>query len=126
MTTSFTVGTRTVFPLLVDEFETARQVNNVFNPVIGGGAVAVAFKPSLRTGSMSAVFTTIGAALDFDNMLAGVDPITWSDSDLPELSLTFLPDQEIRINQSDEMIVLPWGEEGYLWSVSFGYQEVST
>lgn len=124
MSASFSVGSRAILPFAVTDQEFARQVNTVFNPVVGGGVSAAAFPASLRSGSMTAVFTDLASALDFDNMLAGVAPITWSDSDTA-LVIRFLADQSISVTQSDDEITLADGREVYLWGVSFSYQEVT-
>lgn len=125
MSSSFSVGSRAIQPLVVTDFETSRDVNTVFNPVIGGGTVANARPASLRKGSMNAIFADIGGALDLDNMLSGTAPVTWSDTDLPNLSLRFLADQDIRITQGDDLVTIN-GADVYLWSVQFSYQEVTS
>ncbi|MDP4333234.1 hypothetical protein Q7F20_07605 [Curtobacterium sp. A7_M15] len=123
MSASFSVGSRAILPFAVTDQAFERAVNTIFNPVVGGGVVATAFPASLRSGSMTAVFTDLAAALDFDNMLAGTAPITWSDTST-SLTIRFLADQTISLTQSDDEITLSDGTDVYVWGVSFSYQEV--
>lgn len=123
MSASFSVGSRAILPFAVTDQAFERTTNTVFNPTAGGALVANAIKASPRTGSMTAVFTDFAAALDFDNMLAGVAPITWSDT-ATSLTIRFLPDQTISLTQSDEQITLADGTDTYLWGVTFSFWEV--
>jgi len=124
MSSSFAVGSRTVSPLVVSSYEAAREVRNVFNAVLGAQAtVAVAFPAGLRAGTLVAVFTAQADALTLDSMLAGTAVITYADSDVPAVGMTFLADQSIRVYPADESVTLD-GEEVLFWYVEFGYQEV--
>jgi len=124
MPSSFSVGARAILPFTVTDQEFARNINTVFNPVVGGGIAAAAYPASLRSGRMTAIFTNLADALDFDNMLAGKAPITWSDS-ATTLTILFLADQSISVTQSDDAVTLADGTDVYLWAVTFGYQEVT-
>lgn len=126
MSSSFSVGSRTVEPLVVSSYEATREVRNVFNPVLGAQAtVAAAFPAGLRSGTLTAVFTTQADALTLDSLLSGTSPITYADSDVSAVGMLFLPDQSIRVYPADEFVDLSDGTSALFWYVEFGYQEVT-
>lgn len=125
MSSSFSVGTRTVAPLVVTGYEASREVRNVFNPVLGAQAtVAAAFPAGARSGTLTAVFTTQADALTLDSMLSGTAPLTYTDSDVAAVGMTFLADQTIRVYPADDAVLLD-GDDVLFWYVEFGYQEVT-
>lgn len=115
----------TATPLVVTGYEATREVRNVFNPVLGAQAVvAAAFPAGLRSGTLTAVFTDRASASILDTALAGTTPLTFTDTEVPGVGMTFLADQRIRLYPADDDVVLD-GTPTRFWFVEFGYQEVT-
>lgn len=117
MTSSFSIGTRSVIPELVDGYTHSRDGRHVFNTVPNTArSVAVVFPASLRNGTMTAVFGSYAEAAELDAMLAGTSPLTFADSDVPAIGMVFLLNGRCSVGQS--------AARG-AWTVTFDFQEVA-
>lgn len=126
MSSSFSIGSWTVTPLVVTGYEAQREVRTVFNPVLGARAtVAAAFPAGMRSGTLTAVFTNQTDASALDSMLGGTQPITFADSDVSAVNMLFLADRTIRVYQADADSLNSDGTVTTFWYVELGYQEVN-
>lgn len=125
MPSSFTDGTTAVQPLVVDGWDSGRNVGNVVNAVVGGG-VDVMLRPAApRSGTLSAVFTSLAAALSLEAMLSAAAVLTFADSDAPQFAMSFVATDAIRVSRSDDPLLLDDGTEIFVWLVGFGFQQVA-
>lgn len=100
MTSSFTNGTTAVIPRVVDGYKASRQSRHAFHPVLSGNEDVYARPAGPRSGTMTAVFDGYASAAQLSTMLAGTTPVSFADSDRPELGMTFLADGDITLEQS--------------------------
>lgn len=117
MSTSFSAGAIAVLPDLVDGFQAERQSRHVFNIVLGSTAEDVVTRPAgPRSGTFTAVFSSLARAQQLLDLCSGTTPIVFADSDVPSLGMTFLADGRIAMEQSAGRSV---------WIVAVAYREVS-
>jgi hypothetical protein len=105
-------------PLLVDGYQSARQSRHVFNIVTGRAYPDVTLVPAApRRGTLRLLYATEADALAVENMHAGTDVLTFADSEVPSVGMTYVVDGSITRQLDPETLVL--------WLVSIDYQEVT-
>lgn len=114
--TPYALGVETSKPLLVTSYESSRQSQNVFNPIVGGGMDVVLYPASLRTGTLVCLFDNEADAKFCEDIHSRTTVLTFSDSDHPTIGMTYVPSGSIaRALDSASRL---------LWTVSIGFQEV--
>lgn len=118
MSSSISDGTTSVLPLVVDGYESTRQSQNVFNNVIGRSLPDVFLNPaSPRTGTLTMLFATEADALACEALHTGTALLTFSDSDLPSATMTYVADGSITRRLDPESRAL--------WLVTVDFREVA-
>jgi hypothetical protein len=117
LTSSFSDGTNVVTPLVTQGYESTRSSANVFNAVIGRSYPDVTLMPAgLRTGTLTSVFTTEAESARFEALHVGTSVITFMDTDLPSVGMSYVVDGSIR-RQLDP-------ESRLYWIASVDFREV--
>jgi hypothetical protein len=117
MSSSFTAGTTTVQPTVIDGYEAVRVTRHVFQPILGVGLDAWTAPAGLRSGTLTAVSADRATAQSLADMLAGVLPVTFADSDVPALGMKFLGNGNIGVRLDDDT--------RSVWVVTVDFQEVT-
>lgn len=116
--TTFSDGTTTLMPVLVNGYAASRASRNIVHSIIGSNVSAVALQPSgLRTGSLSTLWPTLADAFAFADFLSAASLFTLTDADQPAVNMSFVVTDTIEPALDDETRVLG--------TVSFSFQEVT-
>lgn len=87
--TTISDGTTTITPILIDGYESTREAGNVVHKILGTPVPAISLRAAgLRTGRLTALLESRAAALALENVLAGANLLTFTDTDTT-LSMTF-------------------------------------
>lgn len=124
MSASFTDGTTAVQPIVIDGWESVRTVRTVVQQVVGGGVDAWLQPAAPRSGTLSAIFFDAADAFALEALLAAGTVLTFADTDRPNRAMTFVAQDSINVTQGDDIVQTPGGDF-YVWSVGFGFQEVT-
>lgn len=123
MTTTITRGS-TVFTLTGSEsvglmgYRSERATGNIVHPIIGRGNPDITFGPAgLRTGTLRMMCASKTDALTLSNLLAGTGTFVLTDTDSPQINMTFVPSGKL----STEVDSQGWKR----WIVECDFQEVT-
>lgn len=119
MTQTFTRTPALPGPAIVPDktqaYEYSWEVRNQLHPIAGRADVEATLKlAGLRSGRMVAVFTDRAAAFAADARFREVGVWTFTDTDIPEASMTFILASDGGLKQAGIRT----------WELAFGFQEV--
>lgn len=87
--TTISDGTTTITPILIDGYESVRASRNVKHDILGTAVPSFSLRPAgLRSGRLTALMEDRAAALALENVLAGANLLTFTDTDTT-LTMTF-------------------------------------
>jgi len=116
MTTIFTKGAVSIVPITITGFSSSRQSGNTIHRIIGASVPDVTMDyAGLRTGTLELVFDDLTKALAAENMFGNIGTVIMSDSDLPQLNMTFVTNGAIAVELHEDRMH---------WLVRVDYQEV--
>lgn len=117
MPATITDGVTIITPAVVDGFEASAENRNVVHRIIGRATddvSVVAAGPS--SGASTVVAASKADAWSLYNMLRSPGVFEFASSEIPELDMTFVVDDDPTIRLDDTRVV---------WIVEFGYREVT-
>lgn len=110
-------GAGTTSPLAVTGYSTQRQTRTVIHDLLDGG-IAVSYVPLRpRSGTLVSVYQDKTEAWAAYALYAASDTFSYTNTELPEVGMTFVLDGRLSIEPDDEV--------PGVWYVDAGYQEVA-
>lgn len=109
-------GAGSTSPLAVAGYDTARRSRNVIHDLLDGSIGVSFIKPRGRNSDLVTVYTDRAQAFAAYDLLAEESAFTYVNTELAELSMTFVLDGSLDIDQDDD--------DQSIWYVRIGYQEV--
>ncbi len=103
MTTTITSGSTSIFPLLVMNYKTERDARNVFHNVIGKAEPDVSLElDGTPYGKLELFFEYKADAWDAYTALSTGVPMELSDTDTPEVNMSFCRDGRMSLNLTSD------------------------
>jgi hypothetical protein len=118
MASTISTSEETFTPVLIDGYKSSRASRNVIHNVLGANAPAVTLRAAgIRTGTLTALFVTLGEAQALEAALAANDVLQFADTDNESLLMDFIVDGGITVELDDDT--------RRLWLVEFDFHEVA-
>lgn len=111
-------GAGTTSPLAVAGYDASRRSRNVVHDLLDGSIGVSYIAPRPRSGDLVTVYTDRAEAFAAYALYAEETSFTYVSEDLGELSMSFVLDGTLNIEQET------LDEEQTIWYVRVGYQEV--
>ena len=119
MSTNITHSTGSITPEVLDGFDSARPARSIVHTILGRADPDITRRPSgMRTGTLSLVFATGAAAASAEAILRVPQTLTLSDSDVPQVAMTFV------VAGGDITVALDRSTRG-VWIVTVPFQEIA-
>lgn len=115
-TITATNGAGSTTPLAVAGYDAARESRNIVHDLLDGSIGVSFIAPRPRSGTLVTVYSDRAEAFAAYALYAQETTFTYVSSDLTELSMTFVLDGSLSIEQDDELTDV--------WYVNVSFQEV--